>query len=280
MKFWSIAIISLVFAVLAWLISFSVSKQVSRETIDRVTRETSKICQAQASLKGEILRLHSAVTHLRKALTLLCQLAEENLRAAEEKRSTAAPKDLKSRKFAQEEEKEKRSSSKGLDSVRPLSEEEKALLKQFEGKLKGLPFDYLLHGDLYGLLEDPKWNPEGKELTEEERQGLRAALEDYRFYHSQARSLIHKKIIRPEMDKMREEGAYIEYKLGETPPVQGVPISVAEPAARDGKTFRLFLFYPEDYPELYELEEARKARAKLSAVRAFLILRSPEFEAK
>jgi len=275
MKAWKIGFVVLLFLALLWTFAFSISRSVAKVTLEKVSKETDKITKAQGNLKGEVARLRSAITDLRKAVKLLYRAVEENKRAIDKKSATRAGDTERKGESPKDKPQEETSLLRDLDSIKPLSQKEKDFLQRFRGKLRGLSLGYLLHADLEGILSDPKCNPEGRELTQEELRELMTALRDYTFFEHRAAMLIQRKIIRPEMEKLREEGAYVEYGVGETPPaVEGVSISVGEPAG-DWKSFRLFYFYPEDYPDLYELEEARKARAELAALRAYLIL-NPE----
>ncbi len=153
-------------------------------------------------------------------------------------------------------------------SIPLLTEEEKERLRSFRLRMKGLPDEPLQRGDV----ADKSWNSRGAQLGEEEREQLARALEDYRFFSTVSRERRFKEVVEPELARLREAGAYVEYEKGSPPPaIDGVSISSAEPSP-DGQKFRLYYFYPEDYESLYHWARVEEERAWEASVRAFVLI--------
>ncbi len=258
----SVLLISLVFANLGLI------HTAKRLVSSGIEAQCKRIESAALKLTGEVTRLHAAVGDLRRRLNQLSAA----VKSARKVQGSQKQKDKSPSRNGGQTKDKAGVRLRSLDSVKPLTEEERAEVEAFRERLQGLPFDWLVNGDLHGLLKDPKWNPEGRQLTAEELSKLKEAVEDYRFFARTARQLRFEELVRPELERLRSEGAYVEYPRDKPPPaVPGVTITVAEPS-EDAGSFRIYYFYPEDYPELYRLAEAEKERAEEAAIRAFLII--------
>lgn len=138
-----------------------------------------------------------------------------------------------------------------------------------------LPQRVLLNGDVESVLRDPQWNPSGGELNPEERANLGVLLHDYRFFLRTSKRERVENVIIPEVELMREHGAYIEYPAGTAPPrIEGVSISHAE-TSEDRSTKRLYPFYEADYPELYHATTVEYQRELEAFVRIYELINGP-----
>ena len=80
------------------------------------------------------------------------------------------------------------------------------------------------------------------------------------------------KICVTHVDRMREEGAYVEYGPGE-PPDPAQVITFGETTERGG--MRIYYFYPDEFKEIYEKQEEQKKTGEL-LVRPLLQLAEPQ----
>ena len=93
----------------------------------------------------------------------------------------------------------------------------------------------LIQGDVASVLENSEWNPQKHELSADDRLELARLLSDYRYF---ARLSIMERVqggVLPEIKRLRDAGAFLEYPQGEGPPVvDGVTISHGESSDRPG----------------------------------------------
>ena len=67
--------------------------------------------------------------------------------------------------------------------------------------------------------------------------------------------------VKPEIPKLRDQGAYIEFDAKEgAPSIEGVRIAHAEQIEGKRGFFRLYPFYRDDYPDLYHHEKVCQQR--------------------
>jgi len=80
-------------------------------------------------------------------------------------------------------------------------------------------------------------------------------------------------MVEPEIPKLRAAGAFVEFntETGLPPQVEGVRITHAEMTDRKGY-FRLYYFYPQDYPEMYHHEQVARERAFETSVKIYKLL--------
>jgi hypothetical protein len=64
------------------------------------------------------------------------------------------------------------------------------------------------------------------------------------------------------MEKLRGEGSYVEFSQGQ--PCQGIQGVLSAGEETEEKGTRLFYFYPEEFPEIYEKRGEKKKVAELS----------------
>ena len=157
-----------------------------------------------------------------------------------------------------------------------LSTEEKEILY---AKRAAMPFELtdsaLLHGDLQSILESKLWNPKKRTLTSEEMVRLARLVSEYRYFRLILPIEIFRNGVKPELQRLREAGAYIEYSQEEGPPqLEELRISHAEPWERPG-FMRLFCFWPEDYPELNYQEQVERERSLERFVQIYELINGP-----
>jgi hypothetical protein len=132
-----------------------------------------------------------------------------------------------------------------------LPTEELAELDLRRGELpRNLSAALLLSADIDSILEDPLWNPNGRQLTEPARRVLAELLSEYRYFARVSKVERFRKYVEKEIPRLREAGAYIEYPKDEAPPAPpGIFMSHAESSDRQG--YRRIYYFPEqDYPEM------------------------------
>lgn len=115
---------------------------------------------------------------------------------------------------------------------------------------------------LADLLADPLLNPGGVELT---RVGRLQALESLTTAHAR-RQILESQIqstLAREMETLRERGDYLEYPPGTAAEPVGPEVLTSGERAPDGG-LRLFLFHPEEFPEIF----AKKHEIGIEAERA------------
>jgi len=113
------------------------------------------------------------------------------------------------------------------------------------------------------IVEDPRFNPDGKVLTRAERYRLKAIL---------TRGRATAEVIEAEisaatfagMETLREYGDYIEYAKGERYHVER-GVHTGGEAVDDAGGIRMFYLYPEEYPEIYEAKRTKKKVAETAA---------------
>jgi len=112
------------------------------------------------------------------------------------------------------------------------------------------PVPMALTADLDLLLRDPLINPNGRELNQVDRMLAEKALATARATSDVMESQIRVSLTAG-MEKMRERGAFIEYAKGEIVEKHEPDIITAgENGAND--SLRLYYFYPDEFPEIYE----------------------------
>jgi hypothetical protein len=134
-------------------------------------------------------------------------------------------------------------------------------LLAYSARCPTLDDSILRAGDVEALLGDPKWNPSSTDLKDEERVEVKGLLRDYRYFSKFALIEATELMVVTEIPRLREAGAYIEYPSDQVPPdVQGVAHTHSEASDKPGM-FRLYCFYPEDYPTLYHHKRVAGERA-------------------
>ena len=132
--------------------------------------------------------------------------------------------------------------------------------------------------DIGTILEDPVWNPNGRQLDQRERLQLSKLLKDYRFFGRISSAERYKNFIKPEVGHMREFGAFIEYPANEPPPhIDGVRITHAEPSDKPGWK-RLYVFDEADYPELLRQRQVERQRGLESLINMYELINGPVLE--
>ena len=110
--------------------------------------------------------------------------------------------------------------------------------------------------DLKSFFDDPRYNPNRVELTQAQK---------VKAYSITTAARARFKIIDVEiqagcaevMEYMRKDGEFIKYGQGERPqPAEPGLITVGE--VTEDKGMRLYYFYPEEFPEIYEMREEKK----------------------
>lgn len=152
------------------------------------------------------------------------------------------------------------------------SSEWKALVRERTAIPHELRGEHLLVGDLDALLSDPLWNPTGYEPSVEERAELNSLLKRYRYYARISPLERYERYVKPEIEFLRDAGAYVEYPEGEEPPaMEGVHVSHGEKSDREGMN-RIYYFYPEDYPELAHHERVEQERGLETFLEIYYVL--------
>lgn len=166
----------------------------------------------------------------------------------------------------------------GLDRPRPasiplLTEDERADLASRRRRMpERLDDGVLLSGDVDAVLSDPEWNPGQRTLSEAERAELSAVLSHYRYFARLSLAERYYTMVAPEIPRLREAGAYLEYDEGEAPPVADrACTSHAEPSDTPGIN-RIYYFFPDDHPALAHHKRVEEERALECFVRAYEII--------
>lgn len=153
-----------------------------------------------------------------------------------------------------------------------LSDEERRALHDYGARFPGLDFHVLTEGNADYVLRSPKWNPIGRVLSLEERAELETLLRDFRYFSKFALIETVQTMVLPEIPKLRDMGAYVEYPEGEAPPkIDGVTYTHAEQSDRPG-FLRLYPFPPEDYPDLDRHERVATEQAQVTSVKIHQLL--------
>ncbi len=156
-----------------------------------------------------------------------------------------------------------------------LSKEEMDSLLAYSARCPTLDDSILRAGDVEALLRDPKWNPSGTDLKDEERVEVKGLLKDYRYFSKFALIEATELMVVAEIPRLREAGAYIEYPSDQVPPdVQGVAHTHSESSDKPGM-HRLYCFYPDDYPALYHHKRVAGERALKASIKIHRLL-NPE----
>ena len=173
--------------------------------------------------------------------------------------------------------------SPGQDTTRPdplaipvMTKEKLSLLRAKRSAMPPYLDDaVLLRGDIESIVRDRRWNREGRKLNPDERTRLAELVSQYRYFRTISPLERFRNGVQPELDRLREAGAYIEYPLEEGPPeLDGLRISHAEPSDRPG-FMRLYCFYPEDYPDLNHQEQVERERSLERFVQIYELLNGP-----
>lgn len=118
----------------------------------------------------------------------------------------------------------------------------------------------LLTGDVDAVLGDPDWNPESVSLSREKRAELARLMSDYRYF-SRVSLMERHRMVQPEVARLREVGAYVEYPSDDPPAAPGeLAMSHAEPSDREGYR-RMYYFFAEDYPDVYHQSRVEQEQA-------------------
>jgi hypothetical protein len=158
-----------------------------------------------------------------------------------------------------------------MDAIPLMSDAEKAELSRMAAAMPRLPTKLLLQGDAALLLSSPEWNPGGRQLALEEREEIGRLLAEHKYFAKDSHLERYNTMIAPELPRLREAGAYVKYKVGETPPTgEGVKISHAE--RYSGDKIRMYLFRPEDYPDFYRHLTVAEERAKETYVKIYQLV--------
>jgi hypothetical protein len=158
------------------------------------------------------------------------------------------------------------------EEIRHLDERRKRLPHELRGGV-------LLSGDVEQVLASILWNPDRRGLDSEERADLAQLLSDYRYYARLSQVERFKTHVEPQLERLREAGAYVEYPEGQPPPMpDGVRIGHAEPSDRKGFR-RVFYFPANDYPDLAHHERVEQERGLETFLKVFDLI-NPTAEAK
>jgi hypothetical protein len=131
------------------------------------------------------------------------------------------------------------------------------------------PVEFLKEWDLNTFLQDQRWNPGGRKLSRAEK---KRALAEVTFANSMAEILESqlRAEIAEAMEKLGEAGNYVDYASGERPmPVPGV-LTAGEDTAEKG--MRIYYFYPEDFPGIYEKRKEKQKIAERTVRRLLLLV--------
>ena len=104
--------------------------------------------------------------------------------------------------------------------------------------------------DIDILLADPVWNPNGRQLSFDERLELGASLNHLRFFKKTLAWDRLRTTILPEANRKREEVDYIEYSGPPPRDPRRSKLSHAETTNKPG-VFRMYYFQEDQYPEMY-----------------------------
>jgi len=148
----------------------------------------------------------------------------------------------------------------------------KALLDRRSRMPKYMTVEALLKGDIDSVLQDQMWNPEARALTLDERAELGVLLRDYQFFAHRSRQDRLRDQILPLVETMREQGAYVEHPSDQPPPrFQGASLVHAEPSD-DPQVKRLYVFYPDDHPDMYHAHTVEYQRESETFVKIFELI--------
>jgi hypothetical protein len=122
--------------------------------------------------------------------------------------------------------------------------------------------------DLDFLLRSEKLNPRKKELGKVDRMRAEAVLAKARATSDVLESEIRVDLTAG-MERMREQGAFVSYARDEMVPPDKGTITAGE--VGENGAMRLYYFYPEQYPDIYQRKQAIKAACEV-AIREVLSL--------
>lgn len=222
-------------AVVLCLVEWQSSRGQSEQLKAHVLRSV-KTCQEKA--EGESAKMGGALRSLRKELDKLSRqvsqasLVAQAAAAEEEKQETAKP----------ERDEEAASPDKEKENLPPLPEGVDALAAI--SNLSGADF-----------FENPEYNPEKKTPS---RADVVAAVNEVNTARANmeiANGQVQLAVAKA-LEDLKTGGHYVDYQQGQAPEaVEGV-ISAGE--VIEGGGLRMYYFYPQDYPEIYQGKEKAK----------------------
>lgn len=125
------------------------------------------------------------------------------------------------------------------------------------------------------ILTDPALNPLKRELNPSERLQLTKLVNDYKFFRMTSPRERVKRFVQPEIERMREAGAFIEYASDGPPPhIEGFHVTHAEPSDTPGLK-RLYVFPEEDYPDLLHQYRVEWERTLETVVNIYELINGP-----
>jgi hypothetical protein len=235
--------------------------------------EGAKLMGERTRLEAKVGLLADAVKRLEAAIEKASSRSQSSTPPASEPPNGEG--EAEKARFLSVLESEFPSGKPDTSSIPFLSKEEMDSLLAYSARCPRLDSSVLSAGDVDTLLRDPKWNPAGIDLKEEERKEVQGLLRDYRYFSKFALIEATELMVVPEIPRLREAGAFIEYPSDQTPPdVQGVAHTHSESSDKPG-TYRLYCFYPDDYPALYHHKRVAGERALETGIKVHRLL-NPE----
>ncbi len=149
-----------------------------------------------------------------------------------------------------------------------MTEEEKARLEADWGVLPPLMDNLLLQDDVDLLLGDPLWNPERKNLSPEARAQVDRLLKDYAFFARVSLVQRFQRFIEPEVSRLREAGAYVEFE-GRAKPASPSGEFISHMESAGPNRHRLYYFYPDDAPDLFRFKKVCEERGRETFVKIY-----------
>jgi hypothetical protein len=135
--------------------------------------------------------------------------------------------------------------------------------------------EVLFSGDVDQVLTSNVWNPSGRPVGAEERTELSRLLADYRYFARLSKVERLNLLIKPQLDRLREAGAYVEFPDREAPPVpEGVRIAHVESSDKSGFK-RVYCFPAEDYPDIAHQERVERERGLETFLAVYDLINPP-----
>jgi hypothetical protein len=248
-----------------------VGKLQDSRTADALERVDSNL----SALAGERVRLADKIARLQHAIDGLRAADGSSAHGGATPEGPPFPQDPKIENLVQSYGPWERPRPIEIPRLQP--EEVKHLVRERAQLPRELNDGVLLQGDLDLVLGDALWNPVRREMDGATRRELARLLMDYKYFTRLSPMERFRKYIEPEIPRLRDAGAYLEYAATEGPPLlEGVYVSHAEPSDKPGVK-RIYYFHPQDYPELAHHERVEVERGLETFLHIYdLINSSPE----
>jgi hypothetical protein len=150
-------------------------------------------------------------------------------------------------------------------NIPPLTDDEKHALEEAARDLPPLTLSPLKLADLDQLLGDSAWNPRGRQLSPEDREKAMKLIQDNHFFSFTSLVKRFKTLMEPELPRMQELGAYVEYDPTEGElPFDGFTINHTEIFAKN--RHRMYYFPQSQYPDLYLHRQVCQEQAQKTLV--------------